>query len=514
MTDHESTAVTLIGLDGVSWALIDDVTTHADVPVLSSLVDESVHGTTTSTIPSLTCPALPTLYTGKNPGNLGIFDFVKPDGSLVDYTDVTEPAVWDYLSDRDVSMVVGAMRTTHPAPRINGVFISDVLSTAEEPDYVTPEIAREYGDRFHEQRELLEAAKKGGPSPALLDAFVEMNNTRSDVFLALLDEYDPDFALLWFGLSDGVQHYFWDDPESLRTFFEAFDDRLGRILDARSESNVVVVGDHGFGPATKYRFHLNDVLHEGGYLTLQGGVARAAATKLSYRLSELYLDDRWKRRALDLVNRFKRNEPTDKESSSGRDRTVVSPLNTIPGIDWSETVAHVSTRKGWGINLVEENIDGDPDELRDEIIEYITQVTAPNGAPAIKDAWPGEEIYWGRYGDQVPDIVYLAHDELRVRPSVVGKRFTRHASSYVGTHESAREAVFMARGPDVVREEPVGAVELYDIAPTLIHLTGNRIPETLDGEVVDLTSRPVTHGQYHTERYRIRNGLRAVSERL
>jgi len=507
----DADGVTLIGLDGVSWSLVDELVENADVPTLERLVSESAHGTTKSTIPSLTCPALPTLYTGMNAGNLGIFDFIKPDGSVVDYDDVTEPALWDYLSAAEQTMLIGAMRTTHPAPEVNGVFISDVLSTEEEPDYVTPESDRTYGERFHELREDLEAAKKS--EEELLETFIEMNDARAEVFLDLLDRDDPSFALLWFGLTDGVQHYFWDDRDALYEFFEALDGWLADILERRSETNVVVVGDHGFGPAIEQQFHLNEALRRAGFLELEGTVLRGLLTRSAYSLSERYVSDRWKRHALEIVNQIRSDEDS---SSPGQERSrkVVSPLDTLPGIDWSETVAHASTRKGWGVNIVEENVEGDYETIRESVIEALLDIDGPDGEPAVKDAWRGEEIYWGRYGEQVPDIVFLTHDRLKARPSPSLSLFTPvRGDSYVGSHESSRDAVFMATGPDIDGAASIGDVRLHDVTPTVLWLLGVDVPDHLDGRpVTGLVEgdEDVPTASYPVERYRIRKAIRGI----
>lgn len=517
MTDSETPKVTLIGLDGVSWSLVEELLEEADVPTLESLVDSSIRGTAKSTVPSLTCPALPTLYTGKNPGELGIFDFVKPDGDIVDYTDISEPGVWDYLTEAGQSVVVGAMRTTHPAPEVNGVFISDVLSPMEESDFVTPASAQTHGERYHALREELERNKKRG-GDALLETFIEMNQRRTEVLLELLEEESPDVALLWFGLTDGVQHYFWDDRQSLYEFFERFDNHLAETLDVCGDENVIVVGDHGFGPAMDTTFHLNEALHRGGFLEYSGGQVRRTLTRISYTVGEKFISDRWKRLGLKLMNKLRESDSAEaNDNANGVSPTVVSPLDTLPGIDWSETRAHTSTRKGWGINLVDENVNSKED-LVEEIISYLSTLETPNGEPVIKDAWPGEELYWGRFADQIPDIIILSQDNLRVRPSLVGRLFSDYQASggYVGSHESSRNAVFMARGPDLNDDgSDIGDVQLYDIAPMLLHLAGCAVDPGLDGTVpeallpegctVSLERAPV-------ERIRIRQTLPQLPE--
>ena len=64
----------LIGLDGGTWKLLKNWIDDGSLPNLARLYNEGSRGTLLSTIPSSTCPALPALFTGKNPGNIGIFD--------------------------------------------------------------------------------------------------------------------------------------------------------------------------------------------------------------------------------------------------------------------------------------------------------------------------------------------------------------------------------------------------------------------------------------------------------
>jgi predicted AlkP superfamily phosphohydrolase/phosphomutase len=508
--DANPRPVTLLGLDGVSWSFVEELLDNADVPALAGLVNRSARGVTKSTIPCLTCPALPAMYTGMNPGNLGIFEFIKPNGDIVTYDDITYPAIWDYLESMNENVVVSAMRTTHPAPQVNGAFISDVLSPEEEPEFVTPSSERERGERFHQLRDELEQQKKTGLDDDLLSTFVKMNAERSEVMLELLDEYDPAFACLWFGLADGVQHYFWDDRESLYEFFEAFDPYLSDILDSR-DGDIVVVGDHGFGPTRDYQFHLNEALRREGYLELAGGPVQRAFTKAAYWFSETVMTDELKRTVLGVLDRFR--NLTDNDSGGEQDNNlndiVITPFDDLPGIDWNATVAHASTRKGWGINIVKDSTTTDIDELRREVIAALDSLQTPHGNPVIKDAWFGEELYPGRYVDQVPDIVILADDHVRPRPSIFGKLFTdMNPGNYVGAHDSAREAVFMAAGDSIDPETTVGDINIWDLTPLLLNRMGLPVPERVDGNVPKALRRDdTTTNRYPVEHVRIDKGI-------
>jgi predicted AlkP superfamily phosphohydrolase/phosphomutase len=268
---------------------------------------------------------------------------------------------------------------------------------------------------------------------------------------------------------------------------------------------VVVIGDHGFGPTRDYQFHLNEALRRAGHLELAGGPVRRTLTKASYWFSEEFMSDDLKRVALRTLERVRSLTGAGGDGDDDADDDlVVTPFDDLPGIDWDATVAHASTRKGWGIDLDVDPATTDVDALRREIIDDLRAVDTPHGDPVIKDAWFGEAFYPGRYVDQVPDIVFLADDHVRPRPSVFGKLFTdMEPGNYVGAHDSARDAVFMAAGDDVDPTVDVGDVDIWDLTPLLLDRMGLPVPDRVDGIVPEVLDAGATTDRYPVERVRI-----------
>ena len=91
----------LIGLDGASFDFLMPWIEEGKLPVFKKILQEGTHGILNSTIPSITCPALPTIYTGMNPGNLGIFSFLNPDGSVVSSSNIPYKSIWHFLSENN-----------------------------------------------------------------------------------------------------------------------------------------------------------------------------------------------------------------------------------------------------------------------------------------------------------------------------------------------------------------------------------------------------------------------------
>ena len=67
--------VLVIGLDGVSFRLINEWMRNNQLPTLRSLMEDGCWSELESVYPPLTPAAWTSFYTGKNPGKHGLFDY-------------------------------------------------------------------------------------------------------------------------------------------------------------------------------------------------------------------------------------------------------------------------------------------------------------------------------------------------------------------------------------------------------------------------------------------------------
>ena len=70
--------VLILGLDGVTFDLIKPWAEAGHLPALAHLMEQGSHAPLASTMPPVTSPAWPSFMTGKNPGQHGVFDFIRP----------------------------------------------------------------------------------------------------------------------------------------------------------------------------------------------------------------------------------------------------------------------------------------------------------------------------------------------------------------------------------------------------------------------------------------------------
>lgn len=512
----------IVGLDGASRSLVSSLVGEGKLPTIGELWSNGVQGELKSTIPCNTCPAMPTLYTGKNPGNTAVFDFIKPDGNIATFKDFKDSVFWHLLGQHNFSSILFGTRLTEPVVPLNGFLIPDDTFYAREIYKTYPEELKNslLENNFFLDYDILENLKKKKSCEQLSNLLLKNLKNRFEIFNEFVASKKFDFALLWVGHTDLIQHQCWHNEEIIKNFFIEVDNLMGELLKKNEFQNTLIVSDHGFGKASEYNFHLNEWLCKNGYMKLRGSKLREYAIRVGYKLAETTISDSMKKRILNL-NLMKSQ---DKRSSVNSSNTVITPLNNIPGVDWSATIAHATTGKCWGIRILKENLGKDYEEVRKEIIQKLKHLKDSKGNRVIKDAWRGEEIYWGKYQDQVPDVIFLKEDIFRVRPSLVGKMFTKIRKgygNYMGNHDSARDGIFIAHGPDIKNNgEYMGEVQLYDIAPTILHMYGIPVPEDMDGKVLkeifkegsELGKREIRYQRVDQEKKMIVNKIKNLKD--
>ena len=280
--------VLALGLDSASpWILFEKFLPQ--MPRMRELMSRSSYGTLRSVDPPITVPAWAVMFSGIDPGTLGVYGFRhRRPGSYFDQyvpssTTILQPRVWDLLSRAGRRVCVIGMPPGYPPPRVNGVYVSDFLTPDGAADYVTPASLRPE----------LEKVTGGYPFDVLFRA-----GDRERVGQEVIDMTRRHFAAarhLWakepwdlFAMHeigpDRIHHAFWKffDPSHPRyeenpvlrglaeSYYSMLDEEIGRLLDlVPKDVKVVFLSDHG-SQAMQGCFCINEWLISRGYLTLKG----------------------------------------------------------------------------------------------------------------------------------------------------------------------------------------------------------------------------------------------------
>jgi predicted AlkP superfamily phosphohydrolase/phosphomutase len=116
-----SPRVLVLGLDSVPPSLLFDRFLPR-MPNVRKLLARSIYGTLRSTDPPITVPAWAVLFSGMDPGSLGIYGFRhrRPGTYWENYVPTSQtvrhPQVWDYLSRLGKRACVIGMPPGYPPP--------------------------------------------------------------------------------------------------------------------------------------------------------------------------------------------------------------------------------------------------------------------------------------------------------------------------------------------------------------------------------------------------------------
>jgi predicted AlkP superfamily phosphohydrolase/phosphomutase len=484
--------VLMLGLDGITYNVLDPAFAAGHMPRYKALLDRSASGVLESTVPPYTPPGWTSIFTGVNPGKHGIFGFtlgnVQQKRGLVRLDRVQAPAIWNAANAQGARIGLFNIPMTYPAPVVDGWSVSGML---------TPEGGGETPDDFTYPKELRdEIVKAAGSYEIDIEVDYDEDWKSTDIIerlshnLALkrkalqhLLAADGDLPILFAVLEapDRLMHvhYKYIDPreehynrpeaapirERAWAFFDEMDEMIGDLLDwAGGDGYVVTMSDHGFGPKDK-SVNINVALREWGMLHVggAGAVTKSAGLRKVARSAKKVLPKSVWQKAKGAA-----------QSS----------------IDWTKTKAFSAPipQQGIYVNLEGREPNGvvppsEYESVRDELIERLGSLIDPDdGKPVVDRVYKREEVVHGPQAVDAPDLFPVCRgysyelSDGTYSPGILDdyRKLPR------GFHQM--DGVFGVAGPGI---EPAKGLEahLYDVMPTALYLAGLKIPE-VDGKVM------------------------------
>jgi len=224
---------------------------------------------------------------------------------------------------------------------------------------------------------------------AYLDHCADVMREREDMMLYELGRQKEGFFYCLFDTPDRLQHMFWrfgedDHPANrgdvtqemkqvIREHYQECDAVVGKAMEhADDQTLMVVMSDHGFNSFQR-GVHLNTWLHDNGFLAFKNGIKPGPDTGDFFR-----------------------------------------------EVDWENTKAYALGLGSMYLNLKGREEKGivDPDEAKSvtgAITEGMKGLVDPQRQEvAIRDVVTREQVYWGPYANESPDMVALFSGGYRV----------------------------------------------------------------------------------------------------
>lgn len=510
MSNGETTGLRtlVVGVDGVCLSVLEPLINDGVVPHLASLQAKSAVDPLESQLPPWTPSAWPSIYTGKNPGKHGVFDFLDFEGydwDVVNRSTVKSRAVWELLSMNGYESVVVNVPVTHPPREIDGTIVPGYMAPEApecHPEGTWDELNRELGNyRLYAEASYSEASKQ-----QRLDSYRELTRMRGEAFRYLVADRKPDFGFVQFQQTDTVFHEYPEDDEVVQGVYSAVDDEIGQILDQCDPDLTLIVSDHGLGPMD-HEFRVNEFLRDRGYVRSTAGNGGMPSWS-SLAENHLQNGDRtdtekpngsMTERALEVAAGF---GMTSQRVANVLDRVGLTqqvaefvPSDVIRAgsehVDFASSTAYMRSRTEMGIRLNVEGREPDGvvsednyDAVRDEIIDTLSKVKTPSGEPCFEEVLPREAVFSGPYVSVAPDVVTVPSGfDQYLSASLRGDWFAEPSEKW----EHKRDGIVLAAGDGVDPETDI-AGHIFDITPTILASFGLDVDSEMDGDPLAVVS--------------------------
>jgi predicted AlkP superfamily phosphohydrolase/phosphomutase len=489
----------IIGFDGATFDLIRPWVDEGHLPNLGALMEGGVHGDLLSTLPPVTSPAWPTFMTGCNPGKHGVFDFIQPHGenfTLVNATRIRQPTLWQRLSDAGYRVGVMNVPVTYPPEAINGFMISGLLSPNMDQASEPADLLKQYEPACGPYRITPNVQYKPGSESVFIDDLTDLIHTRGRWALELLENEQTDVLMVHFIAMDIMKHALWrfmdhNHPRyepgpyehAIRDGYRLVDMYIGRLMEKLPpEAATLVMSDHGFGPLQNM-VNLNVFFMEKGLMKLKRDPwtqLKAVAFRWGITPSTAY---QWIAR-LGMQNLIARVSKNTRNSVIGR-------FLSFDSVDWDRTTAYSMGHVGQVyLNVAGREPHGiiHPDEYeqkRQDVINILQELKDDSGRPILSRVITGDSTYHGPYAEKGPDLhLILDNYNMIACPlfATEGKVMSNQIRGDSGCHRS--EGIFLVQGPGIRKGVRLETNNILDLAPTILHLLGEAVPQVMDGRVV------------------------------
>ena len=455
--------IVVVGLDGFNPDLVQ--LWKKDLPQVSRIMEEGMHGRLESTVPPITPQAWTCAQSSKNPGQFGFWDFTcRQDFSygepvLINSREVKVDTLYKILPRFGKKVAIINVPVTYPPPEIpNGYSMSCFMTPGTDKTFTHPADLRSEIERVS--------------GPYILDASMgEVNFRQMDKEAVLKRIYEMDdqkFKL--------IEHFYLEKKCDYTFGVIMGTDRMPHLFYRYFDEKHIRYEPHPkYGTALKEHYRFCDRKLGELRQKLEGNTALVVHSDHSVqRLDGRINLNEWLAREGYLALLSRPSSPT--------------PLKNCQ-VDWSKTKAwatgytgqlylNMKGREGRGtVNPA------DYHDLLDELGERFRALPGEKGQPLDTETFKRVEIHSGPYSKYGPDL-FLYFDQCRYNISeMLGYDSLYSYDTGKGSDDGGhgRTGFIAMAGPAIPAVGEVRNMTLLDIAPTILSLMGLPIPEDMEG---------------------------------
>lgn len=463
----------VIGIDGMDYDVVRKY--ESFLPTISKMLRDNSYPRLRSVFPADTTPAWSTIYTGLDPSEHGIINFVNVKDKENSYKSLEfDDSVFrgrtffDKLNERGYSTAVILPMNISQGWDINGLMITRPHDGAM---HVFPEGKQSL---YNPDFSILGTEGKftsESQLSALKDEFFRKSDEEFRLTKLAIENEDCDFLFSYFSTTDGLCHDFWrhcdsEHPEypgdnehmyAIRDLYIKMDIHIAQIIEMCPDTPVLLISDHGHGARPVYIARVNEMLRRFSYLAPK----QSGDKKKKNPLKSLV-----KKTALSFVARF------------GLPKWAVKLARKVPvwknlfassnDFDWDKTVAYLSdlsALKNYSYGGIRVIADEDKkDALCDEIIEKLSTVMIDDDTKAFMWIKRTNTLYHGEYLNRYPEIIFQLDERYGADWSLGDELFEKKGFMHKlspGAHRY-ETAVIASKGIKLSKEQ-YEMTDIYDL---------------------------------------------------
>lgn len=496
---NRSTGLTILGLDGATWEIIDPLIERGDLPGFKRLKENGSWGKLETFIPTESVSIWTSIATGVSPTKHGVQTFTRrlpgEDTNVPSPgTDRLVPAIWNIASQQQKSVVVAKWFATWPAEEVNGAMLSPRLEAQDEEPRTYPLDLFKEIDPFRHQttqdqlpqppkksRQLNRIMNQHQTAPANPNAppmLIGQDQVKTRMFddttvwkaaKYTYDKYSPDLFMVYLKSTDRVEHFLWGahevsnpdtdqkaEAEVIYGWYRYYDGIIQELLNDPSRT-LMVVSDHGMQARDSISepYHIFDLdydllLSRLNYLTRNGRSTVWSSTRLYTWRSLPY------------------------------DNSVVFRIN-------------MKDREPEGI--VEPNLTAD---LVPAITNRLQSLITSSGTLFFESVTYSEQEYAFRCkvarNVKISDELLLEESSIKLADAVIRKGLPR------GIHTDAPPGIIAIHGPNVAKNQILETAHVFDITPTALYLMNLPVADDFDGKPLTDAIAPDVKNKYRRKR--------------
>jgi len=500
--EKQDKKVFIFSLDGVSFNLLNQLREDNAIPFLSKLIDSSSYGDLLSTDPPLTPTAWASIFTGLNPGNHGIYDFIVQNGEGVfkptNSTFIQGKALWDYVSNANKKVVLLNQPITYPPYPVNGIMISDHIFTPKNAKSISnPEdFQNEVSKLFGPYKIFNDVSFDDSKIEDELKEYKKEINYKTNIFEYIAKNYEWDLFVLYFSSTDQIQHsnmHIIDKGHpnfnknlhgkyyhKILEYFKHLDAHIKKIYESLPlNTSVLFVSDHGLCPLTKY-LHLNTWLLDRGYLCLKNTLL----IKLKYYFFKFGLTPENLHKIFGRFFSIKRAMPM-------MNNKLNSFLNKIflsfGDIDWNKTTLFSKGNYGQIFINKKRRTEFSTDQILKNLINDLMEwIDYECNEKIVERVLCKEDIYHGGKVNLAQDVLFYTKDfKYKALGTLDFNSNKTISNAFGGTGFHSPYGIFICSGEGIKANNKLQNLKAEDITPTILQMFGLSVPENCDGRIID-----------------------------